>query len=245
MAGNVTMRKDDDAKRDDDDVLRDKVAALAERLDALVKRHEKRRDSDSVITAEQATALIELLRHHATEGEIEEGEADDDDTRKDKRRPDDDDKELPARTAADDASDDDDAKLGAAQHRHDSVLQLHGVRADRPRIGERSTTYRKRLAKRSQILLQDQHPLRRVDFNLVSDRHAFDKLEAELIEAVKQAAYDPQHNVRSGGLREVVEVDQAGRRITKFVGGLDWMNDFRSPTHRAKINRPAGRIYND
>lgn len=245
MAGNVTLRKDDKPDDDDAKALNDKVAAIVRRLDDLVKRHEdaRRPDDDrrdSPISSEQAATLIELLQRHLGEGEIEEGEegaADDDDTRRK-------DKELPRQTASDDDAADDD-RTATAQHRADSVATLHGARADRPRIGESSFAYRIRSARQIQRLLRDNDPLRHADLRLVTDRQAFAEIEDKIYENAKQAAYDPAH-VQPGTLREVVEIDRSGRRISRWVGDVAvTLQPFRSPPQRARVIRPPGRPYND
>jgi hypothetical protein len=130
----------------------------------------------------------------------------------------------------------DDARVGEAQHRYDEVLSLHGRRADRPRIAERSSVYRRRVLRQ----LCDLSPRHRgINPHLVSDPKAFDELEAAILEGARQEAYNPL-SVADGVMREVREREpRTGREVIKFVGGFRTaMAPFIAPTYRVKkINR--------
>jgi hypothetical protein len=148
-----------------------------------------------------------------------------------------------ARRAADA---EDDARCGEAQHRFDEVLSLHGRRADRPRVAERSGVYRRRVLKQLAGLSAKHHGL---DPHQIHDERALDEIEGSILEGVRQAAYDPQ-TVQPGTLREVRKRDQAGRERIEFIGPKvgylqAGFGAFMAPSYRAKINRPPGNVYNN
>jgi hypothetical protein len=135
----------------------------------------------------------------------------------------------------------DDAVLGAAQHRYDQILSLHGRRADRPRIAERSSVYRRRVLRQ----LCDLSPRHKgINPHLVSDPKAFDELEAAILEGARKEAYN-EATVAPGVLREIRERDQrTGREIIKFVGSFRTaMEPFLAPVYKVRrINRRPDEV---
>jgi hypothetical protein len=96
------------------------------------------------------------------------------------------------------------------QERADSALQLFGQRAPGFQVGETLAAYRRRLLKNLQPKCEP--PFRQVNLYAVADsqlRHFESRMINDTITRFKAPV---------GPLREAIEIDRAGRRISKFYG---------------------------
>ncbi len=120
----------------------------------------------------------------------------------------------------------------AIQARADSVAALHGDRAPNPILGETPLDYRKRLLARFQGFSPQFEKTRLHSF----DAPTIEALEQRIYSDAQAAAYQ---STQPGELRAVVSRDEAGRKITKFVGDVsEFLAPFMDHGQRIRINRP-------
>jgi hypothetical protein len=96
------------------------------------------------------------------------------------------------------------------QERADSALQLFGQRAPGIQAGETLAAYRRRLLKNLQPKCEP--PFREVNLYAVADSQ-LQHFEARMIDGTIVEFKKP-----IGPLREAIEIDRSGRRISKFYG---------------------------
>lgn len=126
-------------------------------------------------------------------------------------------------------SDSERAELADAQGRADAVANAFGNRASAPLPGESPSAYRKRLAAGFQ-----KHSKAYAEVNLagIADAALF-KIAEDAIYADAQAAALKPVDLPADMLREVVSTDQAGRKISTFVGAPSaWTNQFKAPKRK-------------
>lgn len=121
------------------------------------------------------------------------------------------------------------AAMADAQVRADRVCLMHGKRAPRPLDGENLMAYRRRLAGE----LKEHSPSwKDIDLRVIADDTAFGNIETVIYNDAENAGLHP---VAAGEdfLREIIEPDITGRKISKFVGRPSaWMNQFSAPKRR-------------
>jgi hypothetical protein len=110
------------------------------------------------------------------------------------------------------------------QERADNALQPWDIRAPHPVLGEDIAKYRRDLAVKLKKQLPEAHELRQVQYRALNDS-ALSALEPQLYRAVHAEAHNPS-TVPPGQFRRVVEVDQGGTKITKFIGQQSFVKDF-------------------
>jgi hypothetical protein len=113
------------------------------------------------------------------------------------------------------------------QERADNALAPWDIRAPAPVLGQDIDKYRRSLAVKLKRLLPENHDLRQVQYKRLDDA-TISVFEPQLYRAVHDAANDPS-TVPPGELRRVVEVDQGGTKITKFIGQRSFVHDFTRP----------------
>jgi hypothetical protein len=116
------------------------------------------------------------------------------------------------------------------QARADQIYQALDSHAPAPRVleGEGPLGYRKRIAS---DLKRHSPTWRNVEVRDLPNP-AFDVAEAQIFSDAQRAVYDPS-TVPAGTLREVVEPDRTGRRITRFIGDpQDCWSAFKTPVRR-------------
>ena len=123
----------------------------------------------------------------------------------------------------------DEDALRAIQKDYDSDFRMHRpTGAPPPMENEPPTAYRRRLAEDLQ-----QHAPNCKDFNI---RHstgtAFDTLERQIKADAQREAHNPTE-IPPGELREVVKIDDSGRRIKEFFGSPSaWLDIFAGERKR-------------
>ena len=127
----------------------------------------------------------------------------------------------------------DEVEFEAIQARADSVAALHGDKAPPPILGESLLNYRKRLLAQFQGFSPQFEKTRLHSFDVPT----IEALEQRIYRDAEQAAY--RHDAPPGELRAVVSRDEAGRKITKFVGDVgEFLGPFSDHGQRVRINRP-------
>lgn len=232
-----TMSRKDAAKPDMTEEEAETRAGAKSKLPVPEWAKKTRSDDDAPVELSEIASMLKLiLRHLGEDGE--EGEADDDGRRKDRggkrRRRDDTKPEEPEPTAT--AGDDDDpAAMAEARQRCDSAALMNGVSIERPRIGDSVAGFMRRAGTQLQRLAPKSR-YHNADLNLVSDKRTLREVFYQIADDATAAAYDPQ-TVPAGTLREVVETDRTGRRLTRFVGSPTWLDTFSLPVQRARFDR--------
>jgi hypothetical protein len=113
-----------------------------------------------------------------------------------------------------------DAQVGA-----DRVLMMHGKRASRPIDGENLIAYRRRLAG---DLKEFSPAWKDINLNVISDEVAFKNIEKTIYADAVEAGLHPIID-SADFLREIIEPDVTGRKISTFVGSPSaWMSQFSS-----------------
>jgi hypothetical protein len=116
------------------------------------------------------------------------------------------------------------------QERADNALMPWDVRAPAPVLGEDIATYRRNLAIKLKRLLPPTHKLHKVQYRRMDDA-VLTNFEPMLYQAVHDIAYDPK-SVPEGRMRKVIEVDQGGTKITKWIGQEHFVREFTRPGRR-------------
>lgn len=112
------------------------------------------------------------------------------------------------------------------QVKADSLAAAFGGRAPRFLAGESRLAYRKRLINNFK---PHSKAWADVDIASVNDTKTLDVIERQVYADAQHVAANPQ--VMEGeGLREVVKIDEAGRRVKTYIGSPSaWMRDFQMP----------------
>ena len=124
------------------------------------------------------------------------------------------------------------AAVADSQVKADRVYRMHGGRASRPMDGETHLGYRRRLANG----LKEHSPAwKDIDISpFASDDKAFGNIESQIYADAEQAGLHPVAPSEDF-LREIIEEDVTGRKISKFVGKPQaWMNQF-APNRRRLV----------
>jgi 8-oxo-dGTP pyrophosphatase MutT (NUDIX family) len=121
------------------------------------------------------------------------------------------------------------ASMADAQVGADKVLLMHGKRAPRPLDGESLSGYRRRLAG---TLKEFSPTWKDINLSVISDEAAFENIAKTIYADATEAGLHPVID-DADFLREVVDQDVTGRKITKFVGRPSaWMGQFSSNRRR-------------
>jgi hypothetical protein len=129
-------------------------------------------------------------------------------------------------------SDSDYASMADAQAKADSIYSAFGKSAHRPLNGEDLLSYRKRLAA---PMKSHSNAWKDVDLSKL-DSAVFEIAEAAIYADAMGAAVNPAVS-SEGGLRAVTKDIGTGHRVTTFYGKpSDWMDDFRAPRAKGRIN---------
>lgn len=121
------------------------------------------------------------------------------------------------------------AAMADSQVKADRIYGMHGKRAPRPLDGETLMGYRRRMANE----LKEHSPAwKSIDLRVIADDSAFANIETTIYADAEQAGLHPVE-MSSDFLREIVEPDVTGRKISTFVGRPSaWMNQFASQKRR-------------
>ena len=113
-------------------------------------------------------------------------------------------------------------QLAATQARVEHVARVWGRDAAqvRPGAGESAAQYRRRMLAKFQPLSSS---FKDVDISAIRDDKVLAIAETQVYADAERAVRDPS-NFPPGTLREVIEPDRAGRRVSKFIGheGACW-----------------------
>jgi hypothetical protein len=116
------------------------------------------------------------------------------------------------------------------QKRYDDALSPWDMRAPGPTLGEDITDYRAKLAILAKKQLPPDHAMRKVQYRRL-DSDVFDNFEPQLLQAVRQAAYDPA-TVPPGEFRVVPQIDSNGMKINTFIGPESFVKAMGRPGRR-------------
>jgi hypothetical protein len=121
------------------------------------------------------------------------------------------------------------ASMADAQVAADRVQLMHSKRASRPLDGETLMAYRRRMAN---DLKEHSPSWKGVDLRTILDEAAFTNIEKVIYADAVEAARNPV-DVPGDYLREIVDQDITGRKISTFVGRPSaWMSQFATNKRR-------------
>jgi 8-oxo-dGTP pyrophosphatase MutT (NUDIX family) len=127
--------------------------------------------------------------------------------------------------------------IAERQAKADTIYQAFGDRAPRPLDGEDLNLYRRRLT--NGLKAHSTH-WSGVNLAAIQDDAAFDVIEASVYADAMTAAHSPAE-VEPGSLREIVNADVTGRRISTFAGQpRDWMGSHTGSRRQLTGIRQAG-----
>jgi 8-oxo-dGTP pyrophosphatase MutT (NUDIX family) len=125
------------------------------------------------------------------------------------------------------------AAMADAQAKADSVYSALGKQAPRPLNGEDLLAYRKRLAAGVKTHSEQWKSIDIAKADAAIFEIAESKIYADAMDAATHPTASPE-----GGLRAVSKMSDTGHKITTFYGKpSDWMDDFRAPRIRGRLNR--------
>jgi 8-oxo-dGTP pyrophosphatase MutT (NUDIX family) len=123
------------------------------------------------------------------------------------------------------------AAMADTQVKADRIYLMHGGRALRPQDGETHLAYRRRLASG---LKEHSAAWKGIDLSVIADEAAFANIERAIYADAEQVGLNPVAPSEDF-LREIIEEDVTGRKISKFVGRPSaWMNQF-APNRRQLV----------
>jgi hypothetical protein len=109
------------------------------------------------------------------------------------------------------------------QERYDNALAPWDQRAPAPVLGQSIDDYRRDTLVKIKKLLPRGHELRKVKiYELRND--ALDVLEPQLLKACRSEAYSAD-SVPPGELRRVVEIDQGGTKMVRWIGQQSFVKE--------------------
>lgn len=134
-----------------------------------------------------------------------------------------------------------DSAMTEARVRCDSAYSACGKRSPEPFSGEKSLDYRKRAL----MALQKYSPDNKdVNIRAVSDAAVLTVLEKAIYDDARKAIDDEMNNTQ-GHLNKRVRMDEAGRRITEYVGDPNvWLSAFKTPPRRVAKFHTQGSMNN-
>jgi hypothetical protein len=116
------------------------------------------------------------------------------------------------------------------QERYDNALAPWDQRAPAPVLGQSIDDYRRDTLVKIKKLLPRGHELRKVKvYELRND--VIDVLEPQLLKACRTEAYNAD-SVPPGEMRRVVEVDQGGTKIVRWIGQESFVKEMGRPGRR-------------
>jgi hypothetical protein len=131
-------------------------------------------------------------------------------------------------------------QLAATQARAEYVARVWGrdTAQVRPAAGESPMQYRKRMLEKFRPLSA---AWKDANVSSIADPKLLAIAEKQIFADAERAARDPR-NFERGTLREVIEPDRAGRRISKFIGheGTCW-DRFGLPLLKVAALKTGGR----
>jgi hypothetical protein len=116
------------------------------------------------------------------------------------------------------------------QERYDNALAPWDQRAPAPVLGEDIDTYRRNTLVKIKRLLPDDHNLRKIQIRRMDD-NVLNVFEGQLLKACRTEAYNPK-TVPVGEFRRVVEIDNNGLKIVKFIGQQSFVKEMGRPGRR-------------
>ena len=207
-----TRRADKKARKDAARSRRDMDEEERKKADAKAKTDaEEKEKTDSKAKADAKVAADAKAKADAEEEH--------------RKRLDDFEKRLPKQM-----TDADYAAVADSQVRADRIYLMHGARASRPMDGETHMAYRRRLANG----LKDHSPAwKEIDISpFVNDEKAFSNIEHQIYADAENAGLHPVASSEDF-LREIIEQDVTGRKISSFVGRPSaWMKEFAPQRRR-------------
>lgn len=135
----------------------------------------------------------------------------------------------------------DDSAMTEARTRCDSAFNACGQRPPEPFSGEKSLDYRKRAL----VALQKYSPDNKdVNIRAISDAAVLTVLEKAIYADARKTIDDEMSNTQ-GQLHKRVRSDEAGRRITEYVGDPNvWLAAFKTPPRRLVKFNTQGSMNN-
>lgn len=134
-----------------------------------------------------------------------------------------------------------DAAMSEAQAKADSAYNSLGKRAPEPFSGEKALDFRKRA-----LIAMQKHSPQHADVNIraIADSATLSVLEDAIYGAARKTITEEMNNTL-GQLHKRVRNDEAGRRITEYVGDPNvWLSAFKTPARRVAKFHTQGSMNN-
>lgn len=217
------------------------IQQLTARMDSLEQGYKARADADDEAKrqAEEKAKADEEERKKADAAEEEQRKADEAEAQKkaDEQRKAD--EEAEEQRKADEIAEKErnDAAMSEAQAKADSAYNSLGKRAPEPFSGEKALDFRKRA-----LIAMQKHSPQHAEVNIraIADSATLSVLEDAIYGAARKTITEEMNNTQ-GQLHKRVRNDEAGRRITEYVGDPNvWLSAFKTPGRvLSKINTPG------
>jgi hypothetical protein len=228
----LTVTRDDEGKAAEPlDKILEHLGSMAKKMDAMCEKHDA--------TAKRLDNL-EKVAKSPPEGGGENPENDDNETDEGKSKEGEvvadrqarHDRSLADRMAVDSAEAR--AEFANIQARTDAVLNMHGLRAAAPMVGETMIAYRRRMLKDVQRTCAKNAPGRTYVVDSL-DGANLDQVERHIFADAMTEAQRPT-DIAAGQLREVRKSSEAGHRVSEFYGEPKaWMDPIGNPAGGRRV----------
>lgn len=224
------------------------IQKLTARMDSLEQGYKARADADDEAKrqADEKAKADEEEQKKADAAEEEQRKADEAEAQKkaddDKAKADaEEEKRKADEAAAEESAKADAANMSQAQAKADSAYTACGKQAPAPFSGEKSLDYRKRV-----LIGMQKHSQKHadVDVRAIADSATLSVLEDAIYSEARKSIQDEMNNTQ-GQLHKRVRSDDAGRRITEYVGDPNvWLSAFKTPPRRVAKFHTQGSMNN-
>jgi hypothetical protein len=118
------------------------------------------------------------------------------------------------------------------QRLYDDALQLVGMRAPEPTLGQSVNDYRRESLRTMKKAFLQNHELNKVNMRGLPD-DALPIFEGKVLTAVPVEAFNPM-NVPKGQIKEIVQTQPNGQKIHQFIGQDSFVRDMTVPGRRVR-----------
>lgn len=216
-----------------------KIESFSARMDSLesgIKARADAEDAEKKEAKEKADAELEAKNDAAEKEEAEAAEAKAKADAEEQAKADAQAEEEKAKADAEEKAKAD-GDLTDAQVKADSAYTACGQRAPAPLSGETPMGYRKRVL----MAMQKHSPEHKdVDIRAIADSATLSVIESAIYNEAKKTIENEMAST-PGALHKRVRSDEAGRKITEYVGDMNsWLAPFKMPGQRlVKFNTPG------
>lgn len=219
-----------------------KLETFSARMDSLEQGIQERADADETAKKDAQEKAEKEEQAKADAAAEEQKKADEAEAKKKAEEQAKADAEEEEQRKADDAKAEEekrkaDCDLTDAQAKADSAYTACGQRAPAPLSGETPLGYRKRAL----MTMQKHSPLHKdVDIRAIADSATLSVIENAIYSEAKKTIENEMTST-PGALHKRVRSDEAGRKITEYVGDMNsWLAPFKMPGQRlVKFNTPG------